>query len=200
MREGEEATEDTENTEGVAWDFGSKDVLLNVGKFKQYSMKQVMRLLSRRALLATMMLASVMFFASCSKDDDGAGISLTYSLSGSASGAQAVPATNSNATGTFTGNYDARTKVMTYTSTWTNLSGAPIAAGLYSGASGQVGTSISSWTVSGNGQGISGSVSGNATLNAQQEADLLAGKFYYVFNTTAFATGEIRGQITASGQ
>jgi hypothetical protein len=163
-------------------------------------MKQVFRQVTRSTLFASLLLATVFLFSNCSKDDGDAGISLTYSLSGNASASQAVPASNSNGSGTFTGTYDARTKVMTYTSTWSNLSGAPTAAGLYSGTSGQVGTSITAWSVSGSGTGISGSVSGTTTLNAEQEANLLAGKMYYLFSTTAYVSGEIRGQISASAQ
>jgi hypothetical protein len=63
-----------------------------------------------------------------------------------------------------------------------------------------VGTSITAWSVSGSGTGISGSISGTTTLNAEQEANLLAGKMYYLFSTTAYVSGEIRGQISASAQ
>lgn len=163
-------------------------------------MKNVFGQLTKSALFASLLLATVFMFSNCSKEDAGAGISLTYSLSGNATASQSVPSNNSNGSGTFSGTYDARTKVMTYTSTWTNLSGAPLSAGLFSGTSGQVGTSITAWTVSGNGQGVSGSISGTTTLNAEQEANLLAGRFYYIFSTAAYTSGEIRGQITASGQ
>jgi hypothetical protein len=44
----------------------------------------------------------------------------------------------------------------------------------------------------------SGSVSGTAILNEAQEADLLAGKWYYNIHTTFKGTGEIRGNITAT--
>ncbi|NCI45834.1 CHRD domain-containing protein [Sediminibacterium soli] len=163
-------------------------------------MKQVIGQITKSTLFAALLAATVFLFSNCSKDDASAGISLSYSLSGNASASQTVPANNSNGSGTFSGTYDARTKVMTYTSTWTNLSGAPLTAGLFSGASGQVGASITAWSVSGSGQGISGSISATTTLNAEQEANLLAGKMYYMFTTAARSSGEIRGQVTATAQ
>jgi hypothetical protein len=162
-------------------------------------MKQVFGRMSKMTLLASLLLATVVLFSSCTKEDDS-GISLTYSLSGSATASQTGNSSNtSSGSGNFTGTYDASTKVMTYTTTWTNLSGAPLSGGLFLGAVGQAGTSVSAWSL-GSGLTTSGSFSGSTTLNAQQEAQLLAGNAYYLFNTAAYASGEVRGQISASAQ
>lgn len=162
-------------------------------------MKRVFGYITKTSLFSTLAFASVLFFTSCTKDDT-ASTAITFSLSGSASGSQAVPASsNQNGSGNFTGTYNSSTKVMTYTTSWANLSGAPVSGGLFAGATGQVGSSISAWTL-GTGLSTSGSFSATTTLNADQEANLLAGKAYWALSTTANASGEIRGQITATAQ
>ena len=163
-------------------------------------MTQVFNQIKKSTVFAALLLTTVFMFSNCTKDSAGISASLNYSLSGSASGSQARPASsNSNGSGNFTGTYNAGSKIMNYTTTWTNLSGAPINGGLYAGATGQIGTSISLWTL-GSGLSTSGSFSSTTTLNAEQEAQLLAGKLYYVLGTAANASGEIRGQISASVQ
>jgi hypothetical protein len=42
----------------------------------------------------------------------------------------------------------------------------------------------------------SGTFTGSATLTEAQEADLLAGKWYWNAHTTANGSGEIRGQVS----
>jgi|GEM_PF-618345 hypothetical protein len=160
-------------------------------------MKQVINQVTRGSFFASLLVATVLLFSSCSKEDVGLSGSLTYSLSGNASSSQATPSNSSNGSGTFSGTYDASTKIMTYTTTWTNLTGAPLAGGLYSGATGEAGASITAWSL-GSGLNASGSFSSSTTLNAQQEASLLAGRTFYILSTAANASGEIRGQITAT--
>jgi hypothetical protein len=162
-------------------------------------MKQVFSKLTKSALFASILLATVFSFSNCTKEDAGLSVALSYTLSGNASSGQSVPASSGNGSGTFTGTYNASTKVMSYTTTWSNLTGAPLSGGLYTGAAGQVGTSISVWSL-GSGLSTSGSFSSSTTLNASQEAELLAGRAYYILTTAANASGEIRGQITASAQ
>lgn len=163
-------------------------------------MKQSLNQVKKSALFSSLALALVLIFASCTKSDVGISTALMYSLSGTASGSQAVPASsNSNGSGNFSGTYNSSTRVMSYTSTWSNLTGPPLTGGLYTGAAGQVGASITAWSLS-SGLGTSGSFSSSTTLNADQQAQLLAGKCYYILGTAANATGEIRGQITASVQ
>ena len=161
-------------------------------------MQQYVSQTKKGLLMACMALASTCMLFSCTKGD--VAVSVMYSISGNGSGSQTVPtSSNNNGTGTMTGNYNSSTKVMTYTSTWTNLTSAPIAGGLYTGAVGIVGTSISAWSF-GSGGAASGSFSGSVTLTADQEAQLFAGKCYYLLSTTANVSGEIRGQITANAK
>ncbi len=161
-------------------------------------MKRLFNNLSKTSLFVSFAIATALVFTSCSKDSGYVSASVSYSLSGNASGSQATPASsNQNGSGTMTGNYNSSTKVMTYTATWANLTGAPTNGGLYTGAIGQIGAVISIWSL-GSGLSASGSFSSSTTLNADQEAQLLAGKCYYVLGTAANASGEIRGQISAS--
>lgn len=161
-------------------------------------MKQTTKRITGRLLPSVLIMSIVFFFSSCTKDD--AGVSVVYAISGNASGSQTVPASsNSNGSGTISGTYNSSTKVMSYTTTWTNLTGAPVSGGLYTGATGEAGSSIALWSL-GSGLTASGNISITTTLNAQQEANLLAGKCYYLLATSANASGEIRGQITATAQ
>ncbi len=163
-------------------------------------MKQLFSSLTKGTLFTTFALATALLFSSCAKDSGYVSAGVSYSLSGNSSGSQAVPASsNPNGSGSMSGTYNSSTKVMSYTTTWTNLTGAPLSGGLYTGAVGQIGTSISAWSL-GSGLTASGSFYGSTTLNADQEAQLLAGKTYYILSTAANASGEIRGQITASAQ
>src|SRR5688572_28359395 len=75
------------------------------------------KLFSITALIA----ASSFIFIGCDDDDDVD--DTTYTLSGSASGSQEVPAVTTTATGTLTGSYNANTNTLNYTINWTGLSG-----------------------------------------------------------------------------
>jgi hypothetical protein len=140
-------------------------------------------------------LASVVFM-SCSKDEEPAVDNRPYTISGNATGSQVVPAVPDSGTATITGTYNPQTGVLNYTSNWTNLSGGPVSAGFYGGASGASGIAVGTgWTLSG---GSTGTVTGNITLSESQAAQLMAGNLYYTFSTTNRPSGEVRGQITAT--
>ena len=146
-------------------------------------------------------LAGVLLFTavSCDNDDDDEPLSNKYTVSGNASGAQEVPAVVTSGTGTIAATYDADANTLSYTITWTGLSGTvnnmhfhgpadpTISAGV------QIG--ISGWPTT-----PAGTISGTATLDETQEADLLAGKWYYNIHTTFKGSGEIRGNLTATRQ
>ncbi|MES2003389.1 MAG: CHRD domain-containing protein [Bacteroidota bacterium] len=145
------------------------------------------------------LIAGCLLFSSCTKSDVNVTADVAYTISGTANGSQATPSNNSGGSGNMSGTYYTQTKLMTYTATWANLTGAPVNGGLYIGAIGQAGSSFAAWTL-GNNLSASGSVMLTATLNADQEAQLLAGKCYYLLSTTTYASGEVRGQITATKQ
>jgi len=159
-----------------------------------------------RSFLTNMVLvSSLVFFGnaliSCEKEKDNdtnkAGM---YTVSGSASGSQMVPSVAGSGTASISGTYSSDTKVLTYTTTWSNLSGGPTAAAFYSGATGANGAVVGSlWTL-GTGLSGTGSFSSNTTLTAEQEVQLLNGNMYYALSTATHTTGEVRGQITATPQ
>lgn len=150
-------------------------------------------------MVASLVLGSVFIFSSCDKSNDNDNAKM-YNVSGNASGSQMVPSVTGNGSATINGTYNSNTRVLTYTSNWTNLTGAPTSAGFYSGASGTVGTQIgTNWSL-GTGLSGSGTTSSSVTLTADQAAQLLAGNMYYTYGTVANSTGEVRGQLSATAQ
>jgi hypothetical protein len=130
----------------------------------------------------------------CKKDDNNNNNSNTYNLSGNATGDQEVPVVTTNGTGTVSGTYDANTNTLQYSVTWSNLSGPATAAHFHGPAlPGQNATVVVPFTIASNGT----SATGSTTLTEEQEADLLAGKWYFNVHTDAHKGGEIRGQVTA---
>jgi hypothetical protein len=135
---------------------------------------------------------SFLMLTSCSKDDDNPVAPVYPTYKATLTGAQEVPTNSSTASGTFTSTFNTDTKVLSYTITYTGITGTtPIAWHIHKGAVG----------VSGNveinfGTTFTSPFSGTATLTAQQEADLAAGLLYANIHSNAFPGGEIRGQIT----
>jgi hypothetical protein len=116
----------------------------------------------------------------------------------SISGDQEVPATGSSGTGVFNGTYNEGTMELIFTVNFTGLAGTTTASHFHGPAvpDSNAGVQIA---ISGFPTGVmSGSISDTVTLNAAQEADLLAGLWYINIHTSAFAAGEIRGQLFES--
>ena len=110
------------------------------------------------------------------------------------SGANEVPANASPGSGTLEASLDKRTSVLSWTVTYSGLTG-PAKAGHFHGpavAGANAGVAL----------GFTGSVEspvkGSATLTAAQIDDLLAGKWYVNLHTTANPGGELRGQVMPS--
>ena len=95
-------------------------------------------------ILSATVLMSVFAFTSCNRNDSDTPGPTMYNISGNASGSQMVPAVAGNGTATITGTYNPNTRVLTYTTNWNGLSGAPTSGGFYWGASGTSGTLIGS--------------------------------------------------------
>lgn len=134
-------------------------------------------------------------FVSCDKDD--AIEDQTYAISGNGSGSQVSPSNSSTATGTMTGSYNARTKVLQYNIGWSNLTTTAGLVQVYGPASAGVnGSLLFPLTITT--PGVNGSASGTITLNATQEAALLANSIYYTVSSSTYPSGEIRGQIIAT--
>ena len=151
----------------------------------------------RTALIAitTAFIITIFINPGCKKDE--VVVDHDYTLSGNANGAQEVPAAVNNATGTITGSYNDETNVITYSITWTGLSGTANAAHFHGPALAGVNANVViPFTITNN--AATGNLSGTATLTEPQEADMLAGLWYYNVHTTAKPGGEIRGQLTAT--
>lgn len=103
-----------------------------------------------------------------------------------------VPPNASAATGTANINYDPATKKLSWTLTYSGLTGPATAAHFHgpaeAGKNAGVAVAIPNAGKS--------PVEGSATLTAAQAADLVAGKYYVNVHTQANPGGEIRGQVT----
>ena len=103
-----------------------------------------------------------------------------------------VPPNASTATGTADVDYDPATKKLTWTLTYSGLTGPATAAHFHgpadAGKAAGVKVPIPGAT--------SSPAEGSATLTDEQAADFLAGKYYINVHTAANPGGEIRGQVT----
>jgi hypothetical protein len=141
--------------------------------------------------------AALTFTIFSCQDDKGEDENNSLTLSGDANGANERPnPVTTNATGTITGSYDPNTNALSYTITWTGLTGAPISAHFHGPATvNQAAGVVIPITIPANST-AAGTVSGTASLNDQQEKDLLGGLWYYNIHTDQNKGGEIRGQVT----
>ena len=107
------------------------------------------------------------------------------------SGTSEVPPVTGSASGTMQAKLDTQSNVLTWTITYSGLTG-PATAGHFHGPA-IVGQSA------GVALPLTGSlvspISGSATLSATQLADVMAGKWYINLHTAANPNGEIRGQL-----
>ena len=154
-------------------------------------------LLKKWPLILSIFVVSALV-ASCDKDDDDID-EQKYSLSGTASGSQEVPAVATTATGTLTGTYDADNNRFDYTINWSGLSGMVTAMHIHGPAlTGANAGVIHQLSITAN--GAIGSSSGSLTFADSTETHLLNGRLYYNIHTALHPNGEIRSQIVASPQ
>src|SRR5262249_50292378 len=111
-------------------------------------------------------------------------------LKGSLNASASVPPTNSNGTGNLQATYDTATKQLTYTVTYSGLTGNATAAHFHGPADPDKTAGV---VVPVHGA-VASPIKGTATLTDAQAADLLAGKWYFNIHTEANRPGEIRGQ------
>jgi hypothetical protein len=143
----------------------------------------------RRVLLATV-LATAVAGAGFVSAASAATVGYTARLSAKAE----VPKTDSKGKGKLEATFDTKTKVLTYTLTFDDLSGPATAAHIHGPA-----TRIESAGVVAalGAKGPTSPVSGTATLADDQVKMLQSSKLYVNVHTAANPGGEIRGQITA---
>ena len=116
----------------------------------------------------------------------------TVNLKGSLNASQSVPPTNSNGTGNLQATYDTATKQLTYTVTYSGLTGNATAAHFHGPADSDKTAGV---VVPVQGS-VASPIKGTATLTDAQASDLLAGNWYFNIHTEANRPGEIRGQVT----
>jgi hypothetical protein len=147
------------------------------------------------ASVATVAIAGMLVLSSCDDDDDDMKPpSAKYNVSGSASGAQEVPAVTTTASGTLTGSYDTVSKSLIYSVSWTGLSGDATAAHFHGPAlAGEVAPPIETLSIVTNGS--AGTATDTITASSVLHVALMAGRVYYNVHTAAYPDGEIRGHV-----
>jgi hypothetical protein len=127
-------------------------------------------------------------------------VKTVFNLSATANAAQEFQTNpvNSQGTGTLTGKYDSVSNVITYNINWAGVTAAPTAMHFHGaalpGASAGVQIGITGFTAA-----TTGTASGTTiALTQAQEADLMAGKWYYNLHTPTYPQGEIRGQVAVN--
>ncbi|HYC66192.1 MAG TPA: CHRD domain-containing protein [Reyranellaceae bacterium] len=106
-------------------------------------------------------------------------------------GASEVPPVDSKGSGTLEATYDTATKKLTYTVTYSGLSGPPTMAHFHGPAAPTANAGI---VLPATGP-LASPIKGEATLTDAQAADLQAGRWYFNIHTDAHKPGEIRGQV-----
>jgi hypothetical protein len=136
-----------------------------------------------KTMLATLALATTVVFA-------GPAFAEKYKVI--LDGKSEVPPTTSTGTGVADVDYDPATKKLSWTLTYSGLTGPAKAAHFHGPA--EVGKNAGvAIPIPG---ATSSPAEGSATLTDAQAADFLAGKYYVNVHTEANPGGELRGQVT----
>ncbi len=142
-----------------------------------------------RTLTSSVLLASLLALSACNTSPMVSNVS---TLNARLSGANEVPAANSNGSGTLSANLDKTTRVLSWTVTYSGLSG-PATAGHFHGpaATGQNAGVALPFTGS-----LESPIRGTATLTPAQMDAVMNGNWYVNLHTAANPGGEIRGQVS----
>ena len=111
------------------------------------------------------------------------------------SGQNQVPAVDTQGTGTADFRYNPTTHKLTWSISYSGLSGPVTAAHIHSGASGANGKVLVPLTKKGSMDNAS-PIKGSATLTEDQAKELMSGNTYVNVHTADHKGGEIRGQIS----
>ncbi|WP_025037454.1 CHRD domain-containing protein [Bradyrhizobium sp. DOA9] len=136
-----------------------------------------------KAVLATLVLGAAVAFAAPAGAEK---------LKAILDGKSEVPPSTSSATGTADLDYDAASKKLSWTVTYSGLSGPATAAHFHGPAEAGKNAGVAVPIPN----AASSPVKGEATLTDAQATDLLGGKYYINIHTAANPGGEIRGQVT----
>ena len=140
-----------------------------------------MLILSRRAAFAAAFLLAGLGGASAAQ----------VKYSAKLDGASETPPNDSKGAGALDAQFDTETKVLTWTVTYSGLTGPATAAHFHgpapAGKAAPVMVPIKS--------DLASPIKGSATLSEDQEKALTAGEIYFNIHTEAHKAGEIRGQL-----
>ena len=109
--------------------------------------------------------------------------------------AQETPPTDSTGTGSLDATYDTSTKMLTWTVTYTGLTGDVTAAHFH----GPAAMGAKADPVVPLEAPFASPIKGSATLTDAQATDLSAGMWYINLHTAKYPDGEVRGQVVAAG-
>lgn len=109
-------------------------------------------------------------------------------------GTSEVPPTTSSGIGSVTASYDPATKTLTWSGTFSGLTGPATAAHFHGPAEAGKNAGVAIW-ISEKGQPFSSPFKGSATLTDAQADDLQKGMWYVNVHTAANPGGELRGQL-----
>ena len=142
-----------------------------------------------RTLTSSVLLASLLGLSACNISPMASSVS---TLNARLTGANEVPAISSNGSGTLSANLDKKTSVLTWTVTYSGLSG-PATAGHFHGPApmGQNAGVALPFTGS-----LESPIRGTATLTPAQMDAVMNGNWYVNLHTAANPGGEIRGQVS----
>jgi hypothetical protein len=112
-------------------------------------------------------------------------------------GSTEVPPNQTAGTGSVTATYDPATKQLSWSGTFSGLTGAATAAHFHGPAEAGKNAGVAVW-LSEKGKTLESPFKGTATLDDKQAADLMAGLWYVNIHTAANPGGELRGQLMKS--
>ena len=110
------------------------------------------------------------------------------------SGAQQVPAVQTEGTGTADLSYDSSTRKLSWTITYSGLSG-PVTMGHLHGPAAEGKNAKPQVWLTKRGSKVESPIKGEATLTAEQAQQFESGDWYINLHTKAHPAGEVRGQV-----
>ena len=116
----------------------------------------------------------------------------SMSMKNQLTGAQEVPPVTTGGSGTVDSSFDKGTNTLTWTVTYSGLSG-PLTAGHIHGPAAAGANAGVLFPFTGD---LASPIKGKATLTPAQVTDLMAGRYYVNLHTAKNPGGEIRGQLT----
>jgi CHRD domain len=110
-------------------------------------------------------------------------------------GASQVPAVKTPGTGVAELSYDPETRLLSWTVTYSGLSGPVTMAHFHGPAAKGKNGPVQLWLTKQVGGPVESPIKGQATLTPEQAKELAAGEWYVNVHTQAHPAGEIRGQV-----